>query len=73
MQELWRAYGQEEKLGHGACFTGKVQGNHLLVLGLPSCRVPTLFSVTQDLQQALGSWPSSCMCEHQGTVVTLHP
>lgn len=33
MQELWRAYEQEEKLGHRTCFTGKVQGNHLHVLG----------------------------------------
>lgn len=73
MQELWRTYGQEKKLGNGICSIGKVQDSHLHVLGLFSCRVSTLFSVTQDLQQALGSRPSSCTCEHEGTVVTLHP
>lgn len=41
-------YRQEEKLGHGICFTGQVQGHHPHVLGLLGCRVPTLFSVTQD-------------------------
>lgn len=41
MQDLWRTYGQEKKFGHGICFIGKVQDNHLHVLGLFSCRVPT--------------------------------
>lgn len=39
-------YGRAENLGHRICFIGQVQGHHCK--GLPGCRVPTLFSVTQD-------------------------
>lgn len=41
-------YGQRERLGDRICFIGQVQGHHSHVLGLPSSRVPTPFSVTQD-------------------------
>lgn len=41
-------YGQGENSGHRLCSIRQVQGHHPHVLGLPCCRVPTLFSVTPD-------------------------
>lgn len=44
-------------MGRGICFVGQVKDHHPHVLSLSVCRVPTLFSVTQEGSYNMPSAP----------------